>query len=75
MPKYNFDLVDDKDPSKTHKVIVDERANLLSALSNNGVCKDPAGIRLYNQKYYLSHFDASPYDAVKSMYLKKVFSL
>ena len=23
MPQYNFDLVDDKDPNKTHKVVVD----------------------------------------------------
>jgi len=29
MPKYEFNLVDDKDPNVTHKVVVDERANLL----------------------------------------------
>ena len=75
MPKYEFELEDDKDPSKTHKVVVDERVNLLDAIAHDGVCKQPTGIRLYNQKYYLSHFDlkdpknkAGP----KIIYLKKV---
>lgn len=39
LPKYNFDLEDEKDPNIKHKVIVDEKVNLLSAIQNNGVCK------------------------------------
>ena len=68
MPTYNFDLVDEEDPDKTHNVVVDERANLLEALNNKGVCKNKAGIRLYNQKYYTVRFD----EESKTLYLKKV---
>ena len=68
LPSYEFDLVDDEDPNKTHKVVVDERANLLEALNNKGVCKNKAGIRLYNQKYYPVHYD----EGLKTLYLKKV---
>ncbi len=72
MPQYNFDLVDDKDPNVTHKVVVDERVNLLEALANQGVCKNKAGIRLYNQKYYTTRFDENLPFANKLLYLKKV---
>lgn len=68
MPQYEFDLVDAENPDKTHKVVVDEKTNLLDALSNKGVCKNPAGIRLYNQKYYTVHYD----EETKVLYLKKV---
>ncbi len=68
LPKYNFDLVDAEDPNKTHNVIVDERANLIDALHNKGVCKNPAGIRLYNQKYYTVRYD----EESQTLYLKKV---
>lgn len=66
LPRYEFDLVDDENPDKTHKVVVDERVNLLEALANKGVCKNKAGIRLYNQKYYTVHSDDN------TLYLKKV---
>jgi hypothetical protein len=68
MPRYEMDLEDEKDPKKMNKVLVDEKANLLEALENNGVSKSAAGIRLYNQKYYSVHWD----DETKTMYLKKV---
>ena len=70
LPSYEFDLVDDSNPDVTHKVVVDERGNLLEALANKGVCKSKAGIRLYNQKYYPVHFD----EDTQSLYLKKVRS-
>ncbi len=57
MPSYNFQLEDEKDPSKFNNVVVDERANLIDALSNNGVSKNKAGIRLYNQKYFTVRYD------------------
>jgi len=47
---------------------------LLEAISNEGVAKNKAGIRLYNQKYYTTHYDydkKSP-DDFKKIYLKKV---
>lgn len=68
LPAYEFDLVDENNPDVTHKVVVDERSNLLEAIQNKGVCKNKAGIRLYNQKYYPVHYD----DASHSFYLKKV---
>lgn len=68
MPRYEFDLEDEKDPNKKHKIVVDERANLLEALENNGVPKSKAGIRIYNQKYYTAHWD----NDTKTLYLKKV---
>lgn len=58
MPRYEFDLVDENNPDVTHKIVVDERVNLLEALSNHGVAKHKAGLRLYNQKYYTVRFDA-----------------
>ena len=69
LPSYEFDLVDDENPDVTHKIVVDERANLIDALGNKGICKHKAGIRLYNQKYYRVHYDEDK----KSLYLKKVF--
>ena len=39
LPRYDFELEDEKDPNIKHKVIVDEKVNLLSAIQNNGVCK------------------------------------
>ena len=68
LPKYNFELEDEKDPNKKHQVVIDERAILLEALENKGVAKNKAGIRLYNQKYYPAHWD----DDKKTLYLKKV---
>ena len=68
LPSYEFDLVDDDNPDKTHKVVVDQRANLMDALSNKGVCKNKAGLRLYNQKYYPIHYD----EETRTLYLKKV---
>ena len=56
-PVYEFDMEDAKDPSKTEKIVLDERVNLIDALNNKGVCPHPAGIRLYNQKYYTVNYD------------------
>lgn len=67
-PSYNFQIEDEKDPNVLHNIVVDERANLVEALGNNGVPKAKAGIRLYNQKYYTVRID----EASKSYYLKKV---
>jgi hypothetical protein len=33
-PRYEFALEDEKNPSITHKIVVDERLNLLEALKN-----------------------------------------
>lgn len=73
LPRYEFELEDEKNPSKKNKVVVDERVNLIEALDNNGVPKNKAGIRLYNQKYYTAHFDFDPKDpkSIKTLYLKK----
>lgn len=71
MPIYNFEIEDEKDPNIKHQIVVDEKANLLEALSGNGVSKHQAGIRLYNQKYYTAHFDNDP-SSIKTLYLKKV---
>lgn len=68
LPVYNFELEDEKDPNVKHTVIVDERANLIEALANNGVAKNKAGIRLYNQKYYPVRADEDN----STLYLKKV---
>ena len=40
----------------------------MDALSNKGVCKNKAGLRLYNQKYYPIHYD----EETRTLYLKKV---
>jgi hypothetical protein len=61
-------LEDEKDPNIKHKIIVDERVNLLDALKNKGVTKNKEGLRLYNQKYYLSNYDAE----LSHCYYKKV---
>ncbi len=74
LPQYNFELVDDEDPSKTHKIVVDERTNLLEAIANKGVSKHKEGIRLYNQKYYTVHFEnPDNQKPFTSFYLKKVY--
>lgn len=70
-PAYNFEIEDEKDPNVKHTVVVDERANLLEALANHGVCKNKAGIRLYNQKYYPVRYDEDS----STLYLKKVTHL
>jgi hypothetical protein len=67
-PAYNFKIEDEKDPNILHDVVVDERVNLLEALSNKGVTKNKAGIRLYNQKYYPVRYDEDS----STLYLKKV---
>eukprot|EP00919_Chromeraceae_sp_WS-2016_P058833 GHVR01139809.1.p1 GENE.GHVR01139809.1~~GHVR01139809.1.p1 ORF type:complete len:120 (+),score=0.01 GHVR01139809.1:150-509(+) len=67
MPAYNFEIEDENDPSKKHNIVVDERINLLEALSNHGVCKNKAGLRLYNQKYYTVRYDSDS----QILYLKK----
>jgi hypothetical protein len=72
LPQYNFELEDDKDPSKKHNVVVDERVNLLEAVANSGVAKHKEGIRLYNQKYYTVNYEAADSKAFSTMYLKKV---
>lgn len=74
LPRYNFQVEDEKDPNKKNKVLVDQRLNLLEALANEGVCKNKAGVRLYNQKYYTAHFDFEPKNpkSIKTLYLKKV---
>jgi hypothetical protein len=60
-------LEDENNPNQKHKILVEEGANLLEALGNNGVAKNKAGIRIYNQKYYTVHWD----DETKTLYLKK----
>jgi hypothetical protein len=73
LPQYNFELEDENDPNKKHQIIVDERVNLLEAVSNLGVSKHKEGIRLYNQKYYTVHYEnQSEKKPYISMYLKKV---
>ena len=66
LPSYEFDMEDENDPNKTHKIVVDERANLIDAWKNKGVSHNPAGVRIYNQKYYTVRF------AEDAWYLKKV---
>jgi len=74
MPRYEFELEDENNPNVKHKVVVDEKVNLVEALGNSGVAKNKAGIRLYNQKYYTTRFDFDPKspDDFKKIYLKKV---
>jgi hypothetical protein len=67
-PSYNFQIEDENDPKVLHNMVVDERVNLIEALSNKGVAKGKAGIRIYNQKYYPVRYD----EENKSLYLKKV---
>ena len=68
MPQYQFDLEDENNPDVTHKVVIDERVNLLDALAHKGVCSQPGRIRLYNQKYFPVHYD----EDTQYIYLKKV---
>ena len=49
-------------------MVVDEGANFIEAMSNNGRTKHPAGLRLYNQKYYAVNVDQDK----NVIYLKKV---
>lgn len=52
--------------------MLSEAANLLDAIaSDNGVTKHPAGLRLYNQKYYLVRHNDNG-NGTKTIYLKKV---
>ena len=46
---------------------------MIEALDNNGVAKNKAGIRIYNQKYYTARFDYDAKDpkSLKTLYLKK----
>lgn len=69
-PSYNFAIEDEKDPNVTHNIVVEEGKNFLDAVEHKGVCGHPAGIRLYNQKYYTVHYD----EAEQTLYLKKVTS-
>lgn len=71
LPSYNFEIEDEKDPNIKHNIVVDERVNLLEALSAKGVVKgSKAGIRLYNQKYYTVRYDDD--GTLPTLYLKKV---
>ena len=67
-PSYEHPLEDENDPSKTNNVVVDEGANFVEAMGNNGRAKHPAGLRLYNQKYYPVRYDEND----QLLYLKKV---
>lgn len=68
LPSYEFDLEDENDPSKTNKIVVSEGQNFIEAMQNKGRAKHPAGLRLYNQKYYPVRYDEDNY----LLYLKKV---
>ena len=67
-PAYNFDLEDANDPTKTNTIVVDEGKNFIDAMEHKGVATHPAGIRLYNQKYYTVNYDEEDHH----LYLKKV---
>ncbi len=54
-PSYDFDLVDEND--NTTKVVIDECKNLVDALEHKGRTSHPAGVRIYNQKFYLVNYD------------------
>lgn len=56
-PVYNFEIEDEKDPSIKKPIVVNEGEILLEAVAHQGRPKHPAGIRLYNQKYYLARYD------------------
>lgn len=68
-PAYNFEIEDEKDPNVKHTIVVEEGKNFIEAMQNRGVAKHPAGIRLYNQKYYTVNCDDD------HLYLKKVLAL
>lgn len=67
-PAYEFEIEDENDPKKMNKIVVEEGKNLVEAINGKGVTKHPAGIRLYNQKYYTVNFDVED----QLLYLKKV---
>ena len=67
-PSYEFDMEDENDPSKTNKIVVDEGKNFIDAMEHQGRTSHPAGLRLYNQKYYFVCYD----EVDKHIYLKKV---
>ena len=69
LPSYEFDLEDEK--GATQKIVIDERVSLLDALAHQGVCSQPGGLRIYNQKYYPVHPDPEK----QSYYYKKVIFL
>jgi profilin len=73
LPRYEIEVPDANDPNKKNKIVMDERANLLDALAHKGVSSHPAGIRLYNQKYYTVHYDFDEKNpkSIKTLYLKK----
>lgn len=73
LPSYNFALEDEKDPNIKHNIVVNEAEILADIVSQIGVgvsvkSKFPAGLRLYNQKYYIVRHDADK----KVVYIKKV---
>lgn len=70
LPKYDFKIEDEKNPSITHDIIVDERVSLLEAVANNGVAKQKYGVRLYNQKYYPTRSNEDPEYPI--LYFRKV---
>ena len=67
-PSYEFDLEDENDPTKSNKIVVNEGQNFIEAMGNNGRAKHPAGLRLYNQKYYPVRFHEND----NLLYCKKV---
>lgn len=67
-PSYNFEIEDENDPAKTNNVVVEEGKNFIDAMEHNGRTSHPAGLRLYNQKYYMVRYD----DVDHLLYLKKV---
>ena len=71
LPSYEFDLEDENDPTKTNRIVVSEGQNFIEAMQNQGRAKHPAGLRLYNQKYYPVRYDENDH----LLYLKKVVLL
>lgn len=67
-PAYEYELEDENDPNKKNKIVVDEGNNFIDAMQHNGRTSHPAGLRLYNQKYYTVNYDAED----QHLYLKKV---
>ncbi len=56
-----------------HNIVVDELAGILGAIADkNGVTKEKAGLRIYNQKYYLARHTVDEATGNKTIYLKKV---
>ena len=67
-PSYEFDQEDEENPDKTTKIVVDEGKNFIDAMEHKGRTSHPAGLRLYNQKYYTVRYDEEDH----LLYLKKV---